>query len=91
MCIFRNMIFPFMLKWPNTQNIIYSNMDGKQEETIFIRPLTNNGELRYETAVGRHTVSDCMANVKLAIFISKEVTHFSYSPQKQNRSLEVVC
>lgn len=63
-------------------------MDGKQE-TIFIRPLTNNGELRYETDVERYTVSDCMPNVKLAIFISKEVTHFSYSPQKQNRSLEV--
>lgn len=48
-CIFRKAIFPVRLKWPNTTNINV-NVEGKQEDTIFI--LTDSRELRHETVVG---------------------------------------
>lgn len=77
------MISPFKLRRPNTKNIIYSNVDCKQEESIFIRPFTNNGELRYKTAVGDLWLH---AKSKTGNFsLKKKQNTFLYSPQKKNK------
>lgn len=65
------------------RNITDLNNDGKQQETVFRRPLATDGNYSMEHLEGR-------PNTKIVIFIAKNVTRFSYNSQTQNRSSEVV-